>query len=83
MKYKRRGRWEGYSGWLALGNGPTWQARIVQGYERGCGVRASVTSQAAPSYPLCPSPHQTDGKYLVWASLVYPTAAFLAKKVLA
>lgn len=41
-------------GWLGLGNGPTWQARIVQATKGGYGVRASVTPQAAPSYPLVP-----------------------------
>lgn len=54
MKYKRRGRWEGYSIWLALGNGPIMAGTHCPGYERGYGVRASVTSQAAPSYPLVP-----------------------------
>lgn len=54
MKYKRRGKWEGYSLWLALGNGPIMAGTHCPGYERGYGVRASVTSQAAPSYPLVP-----------------------------
>lgn len=53
MKYKRRGRWEGYAVWLALGNGPIMAGTHCPGYERGYGVRASVTSQAAPSYPPC------------------------------
>lgn len=54
MKYKRRGRWEGYSVWLALGNGPIMAGTHCPAYERGYGVRASVTSQPAPSYPLVP-----------------------------
>lgn len=52
MKYKRRGRWEGYSGWLAL-YGPIMAGTHCPSYERGYGVRASVTSQPAPIVSPC------------------------------
>lgn len=55
VKYKRRGRWEGYSVWLALGNGPIMAGTHCPGYERGYGVRArrdfpacAVVSPCAP-----------------------------------
>lgn len=47
MKYKRRGRWEGYSVWLALGNGP-----IMAGTH--CpGLRKGLWREGERDFPAC------------------------------
>lgn len=63
MKYKRRGRWEGYSIWLALGNGPIMAGTHCPGYERGLwreGERdfpaCAVVSPCAPLLTREPCP---------------------------
>lgn len=63
MKYKRRGRWEGYSVWLALGNGPIMAGTHCPGLRKGLWREGERDFPACAVVSPCVAPLLTRGTY--------------------